>query len=338
MAKAKRKNPNNQKDGAEMYIHNNFQKVKDKIAARRQNAEAASDARRREVADLSPEVAAIDEELRTVGPQIFRAACAGEDITPIKEKNLALSEKRRQLIAALGFPENYTDAVYTCKICNDTGYDGMRLCSCFKELLTIENIASSGIGNLIEKQSFENFDLSWYGENTEERKKAELNLKAAKSYAQNFGKAPANLLLIGTTGTGKTHISTSIAKAVITRGFEVVYDSAQNIISDFEDDKFRSGYSASYEPKSEKYLECDLLILDDLGSEFVTQFTCAELFRIINNRLLRGGKMIISTNLNRSMLKNTYNERIASRISGSFSILEFLGDDIRRIKKLEGKM
>ncbi len=313
-----------------MYTRENYNKIKERIENRRISAERAADIRRAELEHISPEIKKIDEEMRGVGLEIFRAACSGADLSPIRERNLKLGEKRREIILSLGYPQNYDMPIYSCPLCSDTGFIDLKMCSCFKEALTLENIASSGIGKLIEKQSFENFDLSWYGENSEAYKKAEMNLKIAKAFAKNFGKTYDNLLISGNTGTGKTHLSTAIAKEIITRGFDVIYDSAQNIVSDFEADKFRSGYSPSYEPKGEKYLECDLLIIDDLGTEFASQFTVSCLYNLINTRHNKGLSTIISTNLSPEKLKSEYDGRITSRILGSdFTQLYFEGKDHR---------
>ncbi len=313
-----------------MYTRENYKKIKERIENRRTAAEAEADLRRSELEARSPEIKSIDKEMRNVGLEIFRAACSGADITPIKEKNLALGKRRREIIMSLGLPEDYDEPKYTCPLCQDTGFIDLKLCSCFREALTLENIASSGMGRLIEKQSFENFDLSSFGVGTEEYKRAQINLSIAKSYADNFGKGCNNLLLFGSTGTGKTHVSTAIAKVVITRGFDVYYDSVQNIISDFETDRFKSGYSPSYEPKAEKYLECDLLIIDDLGTEFANQFTVSCLYNLINTRQNRGLSTIISTNLTPADLKARYDGRIISRILGSdYTLLRFEGKDHR---------
>ena len=311
-----------------MYARENYLKIKDMIAKRKERAEAVADLKRAELAARSPEIKEIDAELRGVGLQIFRAACAGEDMKPIRERNLYLSARRRELIVSLGLPEDYDAPDYTCKKCSDTGFiNETKLCPCFKEALTLANVESSGMGKLIEKQSFENFELSWY--EGEAGQRAEFILRTAKAFAKNFGKSGDNLLLIGSTGTGKTHISTAIAKEVIARGFDVLYDSVQNIISDFEADKFKSGYSSQYEPKAEKYLECDLLIIDDLGTEFVNQFTVSCLYNLINTRKNRGLSTIISTNLTADELASKYEGRISSRIIGEYTVLPFLGRDHR---------
>ena len=156
------------------------------------------------------------------------------------------------------------------------------------------------------------------------------NLEIAKKYAAEFRERGGNLLLVGTTGTGKTHISTAIAREVISRGYDVIYDSAQNILSDFDDDQFRRRYDE--EPKSSKYLECDLLIIDDLGTEFSTQFSVSCLYNLLNTRQNRALATVISTNLSPDELSKKYEGRIYSRIMGSETkILVFAGED-RRIK------
>ena len=319
-----------------MYARENYLKIKDMIAKRKERAEANADLRRAELAARSPEIREIDAELRGVGLQIFRAACRGEDMTPIRERNLSLSERRRNLIAALGYPKGYDEPDYTCKKCSDTGFiDDARICSCFKEALTILNIESSGMGKLIEKQSFENFDLSWY--EGEAKIRAEFIVHTAKSFADNFGKRGDNLLLIGNTGTGKTHISTAIAKVAITRGLYVIYDSAQNIVNDFETDRFKSGYGP-YEPKADKYLECDLLIIDDLGTEFLTPFALSCLYNLLNTRINRGLPTVVSTNLTPQEISGRYEARICSRLFGSESmLLNFKGSDYRITQRKKGK-
>ena len=312
-----------------MYSYENYHKVKSEIEERRLSAIAAAEARSAEVRALSPEIAEIDRELSGTGLLIFRTAINGGDVAPIKERNQALNKRRRELIVSLGLPEDYADVHYSCASCSDTGYiDGTRMCSCFKEGLIKATIASSGIGRLIEQQSFDNFSLGVYADNEKERSRMEKNLEAAREYVESFAKSRGNLLLIGNTGTGKTHISTAIAREIISRGYDVIYDSAQNILADFDDDQFRRRYDE--EPKGTKYLECDLLIIDDLGTEFSTQFSLSCLYNLLNTRQNRGLATVISTNLSPEELARKYEDRIYSRIIGrDTKILAFVGKDRR---------
>ena len=315
-----------------MYSYANYQKAKEVIAARRLEAIRIADQRNEEVRERSEVIAEIDRELTATGLRLFKAACAGEDITPIKERNLALMAKRRSELIKLGLPSDYTDVRYSCERCSDSGFDGDKLCTCLREVLVLMNVESSGMGHLINKQCFANFDLEWYKDDEAGYKRMAFNLKRAKEFAEDFGKKPANILMIGPTGTGKTHLSTAIARAVISRGFDVLYETAQNVVSAFENDRFHSGYGER-ERDSEKYMECDLLILDDLGTEFVNQFTVSCLYNLINTRQNRGKSTIISTNLSAEELAGKYDGRIYSRIIGSdYSVLLFSGRDHRVFK------
>ena len=312
-----------------MYTRDNFEKIKSEIEKRRSDARSSSEARSNEVARLSPEIAKIDAELRGVGLLIFKTACEGGDIAPIRKRNQELIARRREAIVELGYPADYTDIRYTCTDCGDTGYVDTKMCKCFRSLLLTENIKSSGMGRLIEKQSFDNFRFDIYDDpETAERMRSVVGI--ARDFAENFAKnKDRNLLLIGRTGTGKTHVSSAIARAVIERGYDVLYDTVQNIISAFETDTFRRGE----ESVSSKYLECDLLIVDDLGTEFSTQFTVSCIYNLINTRYNRGLSTVISTNLDPVQLSKQYDDRIYSRlIGGNSTPLLFVGKDYRLSK------
>lgn len=312
-----------------MYSRENYRLAKEEIEARRTNAEATAEARNTELRILYSEIKEIDDELTGTGLALFKIACSGGDIAPLRARNEELMQRRRKILVDLGYPADYTDVHYVCKDCSDTGFIGTKMCKCLKELLITKNIASSGIGRLIERQSFDNFDLEWYRDDEEGYKRMCKNVETAKAFAKGFAAHRDNLLLIGTTGTGKTHISTSIAREVIHQGYDVLYDSIQNILTVFENDRFHSGYGVR-EMEGDKYFECDLLIIDDLGTEFVNQFTVATLYNVINTRVNKGLSTIISTNLSAADLRAKYDGRIISRIIGSdYKVLYFTGKDHR---------
>ncbi len=309
---------------------NTYAKVRDMIESRRLAAVAEADRRNAEVRLASPEIARIDDELTKTGLRLFRAALGGEDIIPIRDRNRELCCEREAALVAIGYPKDYTEIRYTCPVCSDTGFTETAMCSCMRKAIITENIKASGIGELIEKQNFDNFNLESYRKDGEEtyRRMHSVFLKA-KTFAENFGKTHGNLLFVGPTGTGKTHLSTAVAKCVIDAGYSVIYDSTQNIISTFEDEKFHSGYGEATN-ESRKYLECDLLILDDLGTEYATPFAVSCLYNLLNSRHNKGLSTVISTNLSPNELTKRYEDRIYSRIVGSdYVLLPFSGHDHR---------
>ena len=289
-----------------------------------------------QVYSLCPEIREIDIDLSGVGAEIVKATLMGkngidERIAKIKEKNLALQSKRAELIKALGFCADYTEPPYECNNCNDTGYTGVKLCSCYKNALIMKAYESSGLGNLLKKQSFENFSFDSF--EGDEAVRVRKNYDALLNYTDSFCGSDDSILLAGGTGLGKTHLTTAVARKLIDKGYDVIYESAQNIFADFDRDRFLDRFGGE-EPISYKYLDCDLLIIDDLGAEMVSAFSVSCLYNIINTRLNKGKPIIVSTNLSSSEIRKMYQDRITSRLFGEFLILPFTGTDYRR-KKLK---
>ena len=193
----------------------------------------------------------------------------------------------------------------------------------------MEGFRTSGIGRLIDRQSFDNFSLEYYKSSAADYQRMKINLEAAIEFAETAPPAYANLLLCGSTGLGKTHLSSAIAKRVIERGFDVRYESVQNILADFEHDRFRSGYGSDYEERGRVYLDSELLIIDDLGTEMTNTFTVSVLYQILNTRINQGRPTVISTNLTQQELRERYSDRVASRIFGEYRPLLFCGKDVR---------
>ena len=252
-------------------------------------------------------------------------------LAELEEKRVKLSEERKRLLTANGYPLDYTEPKYSCKACNDTGYVGVNMCACMRKELIRRGYVSAGIGGLIDTQSFETFSLEYYTAG-EQRDYMDSVLRACKDYAEGFDPATSgHILFIGGTGLGKTHLSTSIARVVIEKGNNVVYESAQNVFSDFETEHFSNKYAKG--ELSAKYMECDLLIMDDLGTEMASQFNQACLYNIINTRLNRRLPMIVSSNItDPSELRKRYTDRLYSRFFGEFRVFNPKGTDIRSQK------
>ncbi|MBO4950603.1 MAG: ATP-binding protein [Clostridia bacterium] len=315
--------------------------VRDMFEKKRADAENLSVLHLNEVALKNSEILSINKALSLTGLMIYEAAIKGpegleERIEKIKRENHVLIEAKQQLLCGLGYPEDYLDIKYSCDKCNDTGYEGINMCSCMKKALVKEAYAQSGLGKFLKSQTFKTFDLSFYEEG-EEREQMAAILEKAKKYVSDFGKPDkdSNLLFVGTTGLGKTHITTAIAKGVIDKAYGVVYDSAQNIIRAFENEHFEKDEKASREVQ--RYFDCDLLIIDDLGTEFRNSFTQSCIYNLLNTRINAGKCMIISTNIDStSKLRETYDDRIFSRLIGSFRHFKFVGKDIRIAKMKNG--
>jgi len=248
------------------------------------------------------------------------------------------------LLEQNGYPEDYTEPIYNCKNCADTGYKNNELCTCLKRALALESANASGFGEIIKSQNFKNFSLDYYkkdkpGEPDEiERSPYEqmsIALEQCKNYAKRFGQSNQSvrhLIFIGGTGLGKTHMASAIAGEVIKKGYDVYYNSAQNILSSFEKERF--SYRGEFDADIiERYMSCDLLIIDDLGTEYTGSVYSTSLYGLINARLAENKGMIITTNLGYEDMRRKYDERVVSRIGGEFAMVHFAGDDVRMQKE-----
>ncbi len=316
------------------YSRENYRRVKQEYENKRYRAESEAAQRRREVAQKIPQLAEIDAALSQTVENIFAQTLAGKEniaqrMEQMKKENLELQAIRGDILESNGFPRDYTKIKYECEQCEDTGYLHMKLCPCMRRALTLAGYESSGLGALMQTQRFDTFSLEYY--QGEERVRMKENFDLCYRYAHTFGDAEMkNMMFSGHTGTGKTHLSTAIAKVVIDRGFDVVYLSAQNMFSDFEREQFGKGDEKEEGARAtERYLSCDLLILDDLGTEMSTQFTVSRLYHLVNTRLNHGQGTIVSTNLTPSELGERYTDRLLSRFMGEYLQLRFLGKDVR---------
>ena len=303
----------------------------DREAENRQHLETAY----REV----PRIRQIDQQLRQTMASAMQAAFAkGTDVRQamdaIRQENLLLQQERAAL-AEEYFGEGYLDETPICDRCGGTGYVGSTMCECLMELCRQEQKKELTFLN-VGRETFEQFRLDYYPDRMDAR--LGVNIRAlmektyqtCRRYAYGFTEKSGNLLFSGDTGLGKTFLSACIARTVADRGYSVVYESAGHLFANLERAKFSGDEAAREDVK--KYTACDLLIVDDLGTEMPGQFTTAALYSLVNDRLLAGKPMIISTNLNTEDLSRRYSSQIASRLRGSFTRVAFLGDDIR-VKK-----
>lgn len=316
---------------------NKTAEVIENFANKRMVAEEMSKRREDEIHEAIPECAEIDAELRATSMNILAIASSGENIeekmAKLRERTDALRARRAALLKGAGYPEDYTAVRFECPKCSDTGYVGLNVCECLRRAVMLAEIEDSGIGSLVKTQTFDTFDLSYY--DGEARKYAELNYKALKKFAEEFDpEKPKNYLLMGNTGLGKTHLSTSVAKAVIESGHSVVYDTIDNILADFVNERFARAdeKTVTLEDIQNRYYKSDLLIIDDLGCESVNQFSVSCIYNLINTRINNRKSTIINTNLSYDELRGVYADRITSRLFGEFSPLVFKGRDIRQQK------
>lgn len=317
------------------YSKETYKKAEQELARKRSRALADREEHHRAAVEVAPEILDIEERMSSAGLATIKAlgmgnADAKDYIKRLSEINLGAQEERRLLLKKNGFPEDWLDVHYSCKKCEDKGFVNGIMCDCFKQLLKSLEYEKLCSKLPVSNCRFDNFKLDYYpdGAGTSPRKRMESVLNYCKAYAADFSRKSPSLLLYGKTGLGKTHLSLAVAGKAVESGYGVIYSSSQNLFNKLEKEKF----GRSPENTEETILDCDLLILDDLGAEFTTQFTISALYNIVNSRELEGKPTVISTNLTPENLTNTYGERIASRILSNYVMLYFDGSDIRQIK------
>ena len=316
-----------------------MQRARARLAAAKADRESENQQHLAEAYEKLPRLKEIDRQLRMTMAMAAKAVFAsGGDVedamSEAKNKNLSLQREREALVR-MYFEEGFLDDSPICSRCGGSGYVGAAMCECLAELCRQEQKKELTFLN-VGRETFDQFRLDYYPDRIDRewgvniRTIMEKTYQTCRKYAYGFTEKSGNLLFSGDTGLGKTFLSACIARTVADRGFSVVYESAGHLFSKLERAKFSGDEDAREEVK--KYTECDLLIVDDLGTEMPGQFTTAALYALVNDRLLAGKPMIISTNLNTEDLSRRYSSQIASRLRGSFTRVAFLGDDIR-VKK-----
>ena len=295
--------------------------------ARRQN-DLDCDRRISAIYEKLPRLREIDRELRKTSAKVYAAAFRG-------------SESPEQAMQSENIDPEDLEREPVCKLCGGSGWRGAAMCECLRELCRQEQkkvlMQAFGAG----KESFEKFRLDVYPERIDPklgispRALMKRVYESAVSYTKTFSEGSDSLLFMGATGLGKTFLSGCIARAVADKGYSVCYVSAGKLFSDFETEKFRLKEDGAL---TGEYMETDLLIIDDLGTEMTTQFTVSALYQVVNGRLLSGRPTIVSTNLPDSELEARYSAQIASRLLGAYTLYQFCGTDVRLLKKMESRM
>lgn len=288
-----------------------------------------------------PEFKAVHQSISELSVRQAKKLLEGDDnaLKELKDQIKSLVAKEKELLRLGGFPENYLEPVYECEDCKDTGYIGNEKCHCFKKAVIDLLYTQSNLKHILEKENFDTFSFAYYSSNYTDAKtgvSSLANIKKAhaiaKEFVDSFGTDFQNLFLYGDTGVGKTFLSNCIAKELIDKSFSVLYLSSFELFDILAKSKFDKDVLA--DQMNEHIFDCDLLIIDDLGTELANSFTVSQLFLCLNERLLRRKSTIISTNLSLESLVDIYSERTFSRITSNYTMLKITGDDIRIKKKL----
>ena len=319
---------------------------------RRNDNHHVEEERRKTAYKAIPELGELDRAVASLSVKMVKHVLMDKSASPDSLKTLLKEaaggvtpeERRKKLLSEHGFPEDYLDPVYSCRECRDTGWIGPKHCRCFEREIVSLFYSQSGLSGILEKENFDTFRLDWYRENLidEKTKKSSREIMASalntcRTFAQDFGQGVRkdNLLLSGPVGLGKTFLTRCIAKELIEKGFSVIYFSAGELFDILAKDRFRRGQEDEEETFDGDYLAgCDLLIIDDLGTELTNSFVGTSLFQLLNTRILRGKGTVISTNLSPLEISRIYSDRISSRIMEHFSLIRVFGEDIRVRKRL----
>lgn len=311
-----------------------FEKAMSVIKSYRIKAISENEERIREINNKIPQIREINTMLFSTGKELVQLISSGNSsdvakrIEQLRSYNLDAQKMARNTLIENGYPADYLDIQYHCPKCQDTGYYNSQYCDCLRRLCGKLFADELNKNAQLRLSSFDSFELSYYTGDAYNR--MQRIFEFAKKYADEFTPDSKSIYITGKTGLGKTHISLAIANKVLEKGYSVIYDSAVNILRNIEKEYFGSDHSTDY---IDSVMGADLLILDDLGTEFETKFSNSVIYNIINTRLNSGKPTIISTNLDFGGIKQRYDERIVSRIVAVYVCLEFKGEDIRLLKR-----
>ena len=288
-----------------------------------------------------PQLKSINEQIASLSVEAARKKFDDDNLSYnlLKKKIEDLRKEKSSVLKENGFDETVFDPVYTCKDCKDTGYINGKKCHCFKQEVINVVYSQSNIQNILARENFNHFSYEYYSDEEINPTTGLSSLATAKRaveeclhFIKDFENKPKNLFFYGNTGVGKTFLSNCVAKELLERGNSVIYFTAFQLFDILSKGVFDRDADAI--AAHQNIFDCDLLIIDDLGTEFANSFTTSQLFLCVNERLLRQKSTIISTNLNLNQMVDMYSERTLSRISSNYTLIHLFGDDIRIQKKL----
>ena len=287
--------------------------------------------RKKEIYETIPEYRDIDNKIASESIKAGMAVFTNEDaIDNLKETIEELKRKKDLLLTSAGYSINYLNPPYKCPYCKDTGFIGTDICHCFKQAMLDNTYQQSNASMLLKEENFDTLSHEYHtGEELTKFIEAE---KASRNFVLNFETENTNILFKGTAGTGKSFLSNCIANELIKKGYSVIYSSSVSLFEKISSYTFSKDKSSLDNPLKDIYT-CDLLVIDDLGSELTNQFVCSELFSIVNERHLRDKSTVISTNLDFSEISARYTERTFSRLYSYYDIYDLSGNDVRIYKK-----
>ena len=316
-----------------------YLKAKAALDARRAASEQMARLRHEEVLRVCPALEDVEREMTACGAEVIRRIAGGEDckqnFDTLKAHSLAMQQERARLLKEHGFAADYLDNVYTCPVCQDTGTHGSYYCDCYLALVretAKKEIKAAQLGQC----TFETFDLRYYSDTVDPQLgKSHRQVMAAvlqhfKNYAEQFTPRSRGAILLGKTGLGKTHLSLAVVNRLVERGFNVYYDSAAGLLNRLEKQRFSK--NDTDDELEEDIFSSDLLVIDDLGTEFTTSFTTAAIYDVLNTRLNRGLPTFFNSNMTLNEIEERYSQRFTSRVVGNCDIVGFYGKDIRQQK------
>lgn len=331
-----------------MAYSNIYKQVMREYEKDRTSAQYLYEKRLAEIYEKIPLIKEIDNKISKAGIDLTKAILnknsnKKEIVSELQSIHKMLIEEKNTILKEYGYKADYLTDIYKCAICKDTGYVGTKKCECFAKRLTEVSYKVSNINEIIKKENFDTFDFRYYSENIDAKynmspkKNIEIIWKRCLDYIKNFDNKLSNLLLFGNAGLGKTFLCNCIAKDLLDKGKSVLYVTAIELFKMIERERFEKAETDNESEFLKLIYSVDLLIIDDLGTEFQTILSSSELFNIINTRFINGKSVVISTNLSPKNLTEKYSDRVVSRLYGNYDFLEFFGDDIRILKLSKGQ-